>query len=131
MRSKPPTPRFESWIDRQIREARERGELENLEGAGKPIDGLDGPHDDLWWAKKLMQRERLSLLPPALEIRTRVDQALAALAALESEEQVRDLVSRLNRDISKVNRTTTWGPPTSLAQLDAEQIFERWRRERR
>lgn len=31
---------FESWIDRQIREAQERGEFDDLPGAGEPIKGL-------------------------------------------------------------------------------------------
>jgi hypothetical protein len=31
---------YESWVDRQIREAIERGEFDNLPGQGKPIKGL-------------------------------------------------------------------------------------------
>ncbi|MEV0587999.1 DUF1992 domain-containing protein [Nonomuraea sp. NPDC050310] len=30
---------FKTWIDRQIREATERGEFDNLPGTGKPIPG--------------------------------------------------------------------------------------------
>ncbi|SMC89901.1 DUF1992 domain-containing protein [Lentzea albidocapillata] len=36
---KPPGMGFESWIDRQIREAQERGEFDNLPSAGKPLPG--------------------------------------------------------------------------------------------
>ncbi len=39
---------FESWIDRQIREAMERGAFDNLPGAGRPLD-LDTSED--WWIK--------------------------------------------------------------------------------
>lgn len=42
---KPSGASFESWIDRQIREARERGDFDNLPGAGKRIPGLDQPYD--------------------------------------------------------------------------------------
>jgi hypothetical protein len=35
---KPPGMSFESWVDKQIREATERGEFDGLPGAGKPID---------------------------------------------------------------------------------------------
>ena len=49
---------FGSWIDRQIREAQERGEFDNLPRAGKPIKGLDSRRDDDWWAKSLIRREQ-------------------------------------------------------------------------
>mgnify|MGYP001616329475 FL=1 len=35
---------FENWIDRQIREAMERGAFDHLPGAGQPI-GLDTSED--------------------------------------------------------------------------------------
>ncbi len=40
---KPPGVSFETWIDKQIREAADRGEFDNLPGAGKPIPDLDKP----------------------------------------------------------------------------------------
>ena len=58
---KPPGVSWESWIERQIREAQERGEFDNLPGAGKPIEGLEGPHDELWWLKRMLEREQLSV----------------------------------------------------------------------
>jgi hypothetical protein len=45
---KPPGVGWESWIDKQIREAEERGEFEDLPGAGQPIPDLDKPFDELW-----------------------------------------------------------------------------------
>ena len=35
---------WEKWIDQQIREAQERGEFDNLPGAGKPVDLTPNPH---------------------------------------------------------------------------------------
>ncbi len=35
---------WEKWIDQHIREAQERGEFDNLPGAGKPIDLTPNPH---------------------------------------------------------------------------------------
>jgi len=57
---KPPGVSFESWIDRQIREAMERGEFDNLPGAGKPIPDLDKATDELWWIRQKMRSEGLS-----------------------------------------------------------------------
>jgi len=59
---------FESWIDRQIREAMERGAFDNLPGAGKPLH-LDPDPD--WWAKAKIADENLEpLLPTALSLVT-------------------------------------------------------------
>jgi hypothetical protein len=54
---KPPGIGFQTWVERQIREAMERGEFDNLPGAGKPIADLDKPHDELWWIKQKLRRE--------------------------------------------------------------------------
>ena len=62
---------YESWVDRQIREAIERGEFANLPGQGKPIKGLNGRDDENWWVKAYLERERLPLpLPTALALRS-------------------------------------------------------------
>jgi len=63
---KPPDKSWESWVEEQIQQAQAEGGFERLEGAGKPIPGLDAPYDPLWWIKKLLDREKLSVLPPAL-----------------------------------------------------------------
>ena len=65
-----PVSGYESWIDRQIREAQERGEFDDLPGAGKPIKGLTGRQDENWWVKGLMERENLApVLPTSLSLR--------------------------------------------------------------
>lgn len=53
---KPPRATFESWIEQQIRGACERGDFENLEGAGRPIPGRAG---DDWWVRGYLRREGL------------------------------------------------------------------------
>lgn len=61
---KPTGVSIETWVDRQIREAAERGEFENLPGYGKPLASLDAPYDELWWIKGKLHREGFSPLPP-------------------------------------------------------------------
>lgn len=127
---KPPVPRWESFVEKQIKEARQRGEFDHLEGAGRPLAGLDGAHDELWWVKKLLQREKLSVLPPALEIKAKVERVLADLRRLTSEADVREAVATINVEIERVNRTTISGPPTTQAKLDPDTVVERWREQR-
>ena len=67
---------WESSVERQIREGIERGEFDNLPGAGKPLEGLDGPHDEEWWVKQKLRREQVSGLPPALAVRKELEVAL-------------------------------------------------------
>jgi hypothetical protein len=129
-RRKPAGVSFESWIDAQIREACERGEFDDLPGAGRPLENLGDADDPLWWAKRLVRRERLSLLPPALEVRLRAQRFRERLAELPSEAAVRTALEDLNAAIAKVNRTTTGGVSTSQPQLDVEALVARWREAR-
>jgi hypothetical protein len=107
------------------------GDFEQLEGHGKPIPGLDAPYDPLWWVKKLLEREKLSVLPLALEVRANVHRAVAAIWSLPRETEVRERVTAINAEIGRANRTTADGPPTTLAPLDVDEILAEWRRRRR
>jgi hypothetical protein len=57
---------FPHLTEKLIHAAQERGEFENLPGAGKPIPGLDEPYDEHWWVRKWMAREGLD---PSRELR--------------------------------------------------------------
>src|SRR5262245_43503347 len=127
---KPPGKSWHSWVEEQILQAQRDGEFEGLEGRGCRIPDLDAPYDPLWWVKKLLEREKLSVLPRALEIRAQVDRAVEALWALATEAAVRARVSAINADIARANRSTAEGPPTTLGLLDVEDVLERWRSRR-
>ncbi len=124
---KPPDVRFETWIDAQIQEAKERGLFESLPGKGKPQATLDQAEDPLWWAKDLLQREKVSILPPALEVRVRAQKLREGLARVPSERALREAVLALNAEIARVNRLASEGPPTVQAPLDVEELVTRWR----
>jgi hypothetical protein len=125
---KPPGQSWESWIDQQIREAREAGEFDNLPGAGKPLPDLNADYDPLWWTKKLIQREQVSALPPALELRRTVERTLEQLQHVRDESEVRRIVEALNAQIRKLNATAVEGPATNLAPFDVEAVLDKWRR---
>lgn len=127
---KPPGVSWESWIDQQIREAREDGAFDDLPGAGKPLADLEHGYDPDWWVKKLVRREGVSVLPPALAMVRKVETELAKIWALARESDVRTRVTALNAEIATVNATAAEGPPTRLAPLDVEALVQEWRRRR-
>ncbi|MEU8790381.1 DUF1992 domain-containing protein [Streptomyces sp. NPDC048643] len=125
---KPPGVSFESWVDRQIREAEARGEFDELPGAGKPLPAVtDTPYDELWWIKRKMAREGLSVLPPTLALRKEAEDALVAAAAAPSERTVRRIVEDVNAKIREVMFKPPPGPPLGLKPYDVEKIVQEWR----
>ena len=129
---KPPGVTFESWVDRQIRTAQERGDFEGLAGAGEPLPGAGEPVDENWWIKEYIHREGISgdaLLPPTLRLRKEIERLPDTLAELTTERAVRDTASELNRRIVEHLRAPV-GPQVAIAPVDVEGLVERWRAER-
>jgi hypothetical protein len=128
---KPPGVSFETWVERRIREATERGEFDNLPGAGKPIPDLDKPHDELWWVRQKLRREDLAYLPPTISLRKQAEEALQAAAEAASEAEVRRIVADINAKIVEGNRKAASGPPLNLTPFDVDRVLRDWRRRRR
>ena len=127
---KPPGVAWESWIDKQIRDAMERGEFDDLPGKGKPLPDIDTPRDELWWVRGLLKRENVQFLPPTLQVRKDLDEVRERIAATDDEAVVRKLVAEINEKIREVNRSVVTGPPSTLFPLHVETVVERWRAER-
>jgi hypothetical protein len=127
---KPPGTSWENWVESQIRVAQEQGAFDNLPGAGKPLAYLGQEYDPDRWVKQLVQREQISILPPALDLLRKVDKELSAIEKLQDEATVRRRVCALNVEIAEVNATVLEGPPTRLGTLDVDQVVARWRRTR-
>ena len=126
-RRKPPGTRWESWIDRQVREAEERGEFDDLPGVGQPIPGLDEPFDELWWVKEKLRREGLSYMAPSVALRKEAHEALEAVSRAETEADVRKIIADINEKIRKANRNTIAGPSLMLVSFDVERVVREWR----
>ncbi|BDM71140.1 DUF1992 domain-containing protein [Streptomyces nigrescens] len=124
---KPPGVSFESWVDKQIREATERGDFADLPGAGKPLPHLDQPYDEMWWIREKMQREHLSYLPPSLVLRKDAEEALKAAANAPSEAALRRILTAVNERIRSALRTPLEGPPLNLVPFDIDEQARKWR----
>ena len=128
---KPSGVSWETWIERKIRESMEQGEFDNLPGSGEPIPELARPYDELWWVRKKLREEQLSIDPPTLVLRREYHETLAKIADAGSEGDVRRLVAAINERITYVNSHTTFGPPTDLVPLNVERVVAEWRDARR
>ena len=132
---KPKGVSWESWVEQQIRVGMERGKFENLPGRGKPLDGIttsDGEihHDEDWWLKAKLRRERLSYLPPTLAVRKELEEAREAIANASHESVVRRIVGDINQRIREVNRRGAEGPPSTVMPLDEDAVVTKWRAQR-
>jgi hypothetical protein len=127
---KPAGVRFETWIDRQIRQATERGEFNDLPGSGAPLPGLGKPYDELWWVKGKLRREGLSYLPPSLALRKEVHDVVEGASRARSEAEVRERIGAINEKIREAIRAGIRGPEVKLAPVDVERVVKEWRRGR-
>ena len=123
---KPAKEKWDSFVERQIREAQETGEFESLAGFGQPCESMEEPLTENWWRKKKIERERLSLLPPSLEIKRDVEATLERIHRLANVDGVRRELISLNERIRKANLASVWGPPSTVMELDVEHHIQRW-----
>ncbi|MFC8275024.1 DUF1992 domain-containing protein [Streptomyces sp. NPDC057271] len=124
---KPPGVSFESFVDKQIREATERGEFRNLPGFGKPLDDDTAPYDALWWVKSKLHREGTPVLPPSLALRKEAEDAREAVDRAVSESQVRRILGEINTKIAAALLRPPAGPPLNLKPFEVETVLREWR----
>lgn len=122
---------FESHVDRLIREATERGEFDNLPGAGKPLD-LGSPDDPDWWVKGKLRSEGLDAagaLPEVVSLRKEAAAYPESLRDLCTEASVRAVLEDYNARV-RADRLRPRDPrlPSLVAPLvDVEAMVQRWR----
>ena len=120
------------WVDLQIQQAMERGDFDNLPGAGKPLGDLGSPHDRDWWLKKLIEREQITgVLPAALQLRKEDARLDGELDRESAEQVVRRMVEDFNRRVVEARRQLQGGPPVVTATRDVDEEVRRWHDRRR
>ena len=122
----------ERAIDKVIREAIERGEFDNLPGAGKPLDLSDADDPD-WWIKRLIKREQLDLsggLPGVFGLRRERESFPESLIALRTEAAVREVLEDYNRRV-KIDRIANLpakgaAVPIIAPLVHVEEMLNQW-----
>ncbi|GAA6525474.1 DUF1992 domain-containing protein [Intrasporangium sp. DVR] len=127
-------PYYESAVEKAIREAQERGDFDNLPGAGKPLN-LDDSDDPDWWIKRYAARENLDLggaLPGPLALRKEAAGYPDSLVDVSREQNVREIIEDYNKRVLADRLRPAVGnlPPLLARTLDVEEMVEGWRRVR-
>jgi hypothetical protein len=120
--------RQHEWVDLQIKQAMERGDFDDLPGAGKPIKNLGTHHDPDWWIKQLVEREKITgVLPPALQLRKDDAELDAKLDRHTAESEVRRELEEFNARVMKARYTPVDGPPLVTMPRHVEAEVTAWR----
>jgi hypothetical protein len=131
---KPAGMSFRTWVDSQISASIERGDFEDLSGAGKPLRDLHQDQTAYDWALAKARREGVdtaAMLPPGLALRRERDDLPARAALLRSEAEVRALAEDYNARVEAFWRRpqeSRWSPVPGLA--DVEALVTGWRESR-
>ncbi len=120
----------QTWVDLQIKKAQERGDFDDLPGAGKPIPDLGTEHDPDWWLKKLVEREKISVLPMSILLRREDAELGARLDAIAYEAEVRRVLTDFNERVVAARYRLPEGPPLITMPRDVEAEVAAWRERR-
>jgi hypothetical protein len=127
---KPPGVSWESWVDAQIARGRERGDFDNLPGAGKPLPRRDREESSYDWALAWARRENadvLGMLPPGLALRKERELLPVRAAQLPSETAVRALAEDFNDRVRLYWRRPQEGPAVPVGLADVDAVVDGWR----
>ena len=120
-----------SWSSASARR-RTRARSRTSAGAGRPLRGLNGPHDENWWLRSYLEREGLPndvLLPTPLRLRREIDRLPETVRDMDTEREVRDAVAALARRVAEWLRFPD-GPQISVRMPRADEVVAGWRAER-
>lgn len=119
------------WVDTVVDQAIRRGEFDDLPLEGKPIPGLRGTHDPDWWLKNLVEREQITGVLPAAQLRRDDAELDETLDREHEEKRVREVVGEFNARVVDARRQLMGGPPVVTPTRDVEREVQRWRERRR
>lgn len=117
---------FQKIAERRIIEAINRGEFDNLPGAGQPLELVDDSHvpEDLRMAYKMLKNA--GYVPPEISLRKEIVKTEQLLAGMEDTKVKYRQLKKLNFLITKLNMMRRI--PTSLekSQQYEKKLVERF-----
>ncbi|WP_407319996.1 DUF1992 domain-containing protein [Isoptericola halotolerans] len=118
------------WVDTVVDQAIRRGEFDDLPLQGKPLPGIGGTQDPDWWLKNMVEREQITGVLPAAQLRAEHSAMDETLDREHDEQRVREIVADFNARVIDARRQLTGGPPVVTPTRDVEREVSRWRQRR-
>jgi hypothetical protein len=118
---------FQKIAEQRLLEAQQRGEFNNLPGAGEPLQLEDDAHipEDLKMAYKVLKNAHC--LPPALELKKKIHQMEDLLTTMPDTEERYRKMKKLNFLIMKLNETRKVSPLFEEPQYYEKKLVDRMR----
>jgi len=118
-------PGFDRIIEERIRRAQQKGEFENLAGAGKPLIFENDGHvaDELRLAYKILKNA--DCLPPEIELKKEIERTEDLLRGMEDTAEKYHTLKKLNFLIMKLNSTGNMSIEFEMPQRYSGKLIER------
>jgi hypothetical protein len=118
---------FQKIAEQRIREAIERGDLDDLPGKGKPLEFEDDSHipEDLRMAYKILKNAGVT--PPEIGLRKEIAKAEELLAGTTDTREKYRQMKKLNFLIMKLNMGQKIPVNLEMDQYYEQKILKRFR----
>ena len=116
---------YQKLIEKKIKEAKERGEFDNLPGQGKPLNLEDDSRvpEELRLAYKILKNA--DCLPPEIELRKEIRQMEDMLENIPDERERYRQIKKINLKITKLNMMGHKSPLLEEKQIYYGKILEK------
>lgn len=129
---RPPGMSTGDWVEAAIQQAMAEGKFDRIADAPDPMAGVDLDRDDdeLWWLKKLLDREGLKPSDERYALKQAAWELRCGLVDITDEATLRARVREVNAAVERLNLSETSPMAGEVVGVDEEAAVVVWRRER-
>ena len=113
---------FTKIVEERIRSAQQKGEFDNLAGAGKPLNLEEDRHiaEEMRLAHKILKNA--DCLPPEIELKKEIDRTEVLLHDMEETAEKYRTIKKLNFMIMKLNTMRNLSIDFEVPQQYADRL---------
>ena len=118
-------PGFAKIVEERIRKAQKKGEFDNLEGSGEPLNLLNDQTvaEELRLAYKILKNA--DCLPPEIELKKEIRQTEDLLASMTGTTEKYQAIKKLNYLIMKLNTLRSTAIEFEEPQKYSDKLIEK------
>lgn len=119
-------PGFEKMVEERILVAQRKGDFDNLEGSGKPLnlEELAGVPEELRLSYKILKNA--GCLPPEIELKKEITKTEDLLVAMEDTAEKYKVMKKLNFLIMKLNTLRNASVEFEMPEKYMSTLIERF-----